>query len=109
MISNLLMITENIEPEEDRTDTSDDETPSLLSISPPSFSPLSLSPCPSDVEDTEDSATPTEKPDDSSGSAKSLWCGYRFILDNLDNNISPSFQRMNNPKQSLHHVHGYMQ
>jgi hypothetical protein len=102
-----LLVTENIEVEE----ASAVETSSVLSITPPSFSPLSLSPCPSDVEENaEDSATtpPTvEEPNDSSGSGWSPWCGFKAVLDNVDEEISPSFQRLDKPKQSMHQVHAY--
>lgn len=99
-----LMIESTEVDDEDRTETSaiaDDETASQLSsssITPPSFSPLSLSPCPSDMEeDAEDVVTmppAEEEPEDSSGSGRSPWCGYKLVADNVDKNVSPSFQRL---------------
>lgn len=38
---------------------------------------------------------------------KSNWCGFMFVGDNIDKNISPKFQRHENRGQSLHHFHGY--
>ena len=37
-----------------------------------------------------------------------LWFGYKFVGDNLDRNIKPSFQRQeSHTGQSLHYFHGY--
>ena len=36
------------------------------------------------------------------------WFGYRFVGDNIDKNIQPSFQRQeHHTVQSLHYFHGY--
>ena len=38
----------------------------------------------------------------------STWYGYRFVGDNIDKNVQPSFQRQGHHRvQSLHHFHGY--
>ena len=33
------------------------------------------------------------------------WFGYKFVGDNIDKNVRPSFQQLEH--QSLHHFHGY--
>lgn len=39
---------------------------------------------------------------------ESTWFGYRFVGDNIDKNIQPSFQRQGEHSvQSLHYFHGY--
>ncbi len=35
------------------------------------------------------------------------WCGIKLVADNVDFNITPSFQRVNKVKQSMHYVHTY--
>ncbi len=37
----------------------------------------------------------------------STWCGMKLVTDNVDFNITPSFQRVDKVKQSLHYVHTY--
>lgn len=37
----------------------------------------------------------------------SNWYGYKFVGDNVDKNVKPTFQRYENRGQSLHHFHGY--
>jgi hypothetical protein len=37
----------------------------------------------------------------------SPWCGFKAVLDNVDEEISPSFQRLDKPKQSMHQVRAY--
>ena len=32
---------------------------------------------------------------------------YKFIIDNIDKNVKPSFQRAEIKGRSYHHVHGY--
>ena len=42
------------------------------------------------------------------GSANEYWFGYKFVGDNVDKNIRPSYQRMEHHRgQSLHYFHGY--
>ncbi len=38
---------------------------------------------------------------------ESDWFGFKFVGDNIDKNIKPSFQRQEIQTQSLHHFHGY--
>lgn len=35
------------------------------------------------------------------------WSGFKIVSDNIDMNITPSFQRVDKVKQSLHYVHSY--
>lgn len=35
------------------------------------------------------------------------WCGVKLVIDNVDFNITPSFQRVNKVKKSLHYVQTY--
>lgn len=44
---------------------------------------------------------------ESSQDDKSLWCGYKFVGDNVDKNIKPSLQRHEIQGQSLHYFHTY--
>ena len=32
------------------------------------------------------------------------WCGFKLVMDNIDMNITPAFQRVDKVKQSLHYV-----
>ena len=32
---------------------------------------------------------------------------YKFVIDNIDKNVKPSFQRSEFDGKSFHHVHGY--
>lgn len=42
------------------------------------------------------------------GKMDTTWFGYRFVGDNIDKNIHPSFQRQERHHvQSLHYFHGY--
>ena len=36
-----------------------------------------------------------------------LWCGYKFVGDNVDKNVKPSRQREEIKGKSLHYFHGY--
>lgn len=38
---------------------------------------------------------------------QNVWCGFKLVMDNIDMNISPSFQRVDKTKKSLHYVHTY--
>ena len=35
------------------------------------------------------------------------WTGYKFVGDNIDKNVKPSFQRNELRGMSLHHFHGF--
>ena len=35
------------------------------------------------------------------------WCGFKFVGDNIDKNVKPSFQRAEQKGLSLHYFHGY--
>ena len=35
------------------------------------------------------------------------WFGYKFVGNNIDKNVKPSYQRQELRGQSLHHFHGY--
>lgn len=48
--------------------------------------------------DCEGNTLTTGKPD---------WKGFKFVGDNIDKNIHPSFQRYNNKTNSLHYFHYY--
>ena len=45
--------------------------------------------------------------DESQESGMGDWFGYKFVGDNIDKNVKPSFQRAEQRGQSLHHFHGY--
>ena len=38
---------------------------------------------------------------------QSLWCGYKFVGDNVDKNVKPSCQRQEIQGKSLHYFHAY--
>ena len=38
---------------------------------------------------------------------ESQWFGYKFVGDNVDKNVKPSYQRQELQGQSLYHFHGY--
>ena len=42
-----------------------------------------------------------------SGDQDSKWYGYKGVIDNVDINIYPSFQRFDNSTSSNHWIHGY--
>ena len=38
---------------------------------------------------------------------ESLWCGYKFVGDNVDKNVKPSRQRQEIKGKSLHYFHAF--
>ena len=38
---------------------------------------------------------------------ESQWEGFKIVSDNVDKNVTPSFQRLDRPKKSFHYVHSY--
>ena len=54
---------------------------------------------------TEDLQPLSEEPD--FVPAPEICLGYRFVGDNVDKNIKPSYQRHEHRGQSLHHFHSY--
>ena len=40
-------------------------------------------------------------------SSDSDWCGFEVVVDNLDKNIRPSFQRFDSGTISKHWIHAY--
>ena len=55
---------------------------------------------------TEDLQPLSEEPD--FVPAPEICLGYRFVGDNVDKNIKPSYQRHEHRGQSLHHFHSYV-
>ena len=55
----------------------------------------------SDSDDMEISGPSAETEDES------LWCGYKFVGDNVDKNVKPTYQRHERHGQSLHYFHSY--
>lgn len=95
--------TESDAPSDDET-ASVSSAPSNSSAVPPAYSPCTGSAASSS--DEEDHLAKNIE-DGNSGSRQSMWCGYKIVIDNIDKNVSPSFQRLDKEKQSLHYTHGY--
>ena len=92
------------------------------SITPPSISPLSsISSSPvhnsSNASFIEDDTTEQNEPNFLSafdGNLEPLplhqvsqWQGFKIVSDNIDKNVTPSFQRLDKTKKSFHYVHSY--
>lgn len=97
---------------------SDDETSSTssafssspFSVASPSYSPCTVSSLSDKEEDAFTSAevVADNNPVDGDKPVESEnppWCGYKVVTDNYDTNISPSYQRIDKQKQSLHVMH----
>ena len=59
--------------------------------------------CQQDVENESSTNTTSEQ----SQEDELLWCGYKFIGDNVDKNVKPSRQRQEIRGKSLHYFHAY--
>ena len=81
-------------------------SPSSPLVPEPSWSDSSsiAAPVPSPLSDVE----PLEEvSQDEADDAQKEWCGFKIVTDNVDFTITPSYQRMDKPKKSLHYVHSY--
>jgi len=80
-----------------------------MSVAAPPYSPISAN-----TENTEENA-PEQSVDsnDCSAAMEPLlipsvgWCRYKLVMDNVDKNLRPSFQRVDRQTASLHYVHIY--
>ena len=93
---------------------SEDETTSCLSlVTTPDYSHFTLSVYSNDAE-KEDTFMPTTELEAPSaednihlGTDNSWWCEYKIVADNIDRNITPSFQWLDWQKELLNYLHAY--
>ena len=77
----------------------EDDNESLESRSAEDMQPPTL------MDDTTSDARPVDASSESSFQPE--WCGFKFVGDNIDKNIRPSFHRLQHQTKSLRHFHRY--
>lgn len=86
------------------------ETFSDSDVSPPPFSPLSLSLSHNDDSESDSDARLSDVHEDvevEKGSTDDNWCGFIFTGDNLDRSTKPTYQRQEQKALSLHYFHSF--